>query len=86
MLCVRFLGGFRTIGVVWVVNAHEIATLVYMVDTSEHGVHFFQHDTLGLWDEEVDEDRKQHIDAGEHVEGIEATILRGKLDFAACKG
>ena len=46
------------IGVVCVLNAHNLATFVDVVRATEHSVHFFQHDTLGLWDEEVDEDRK----------------------------
>ena len=69
---------------VCVVHAQEVATLVYVVDTTEFGIHLFQHDTLGLWDEEVDEDRKQNVDAGEHVKGVEATVLRDKLGSAAC--
>jgi hypothetical protein len=61
---------------------HEIATFVHVVGAAEHGVHLFQHDPLCLRDEEVDEDGKQDVDAGEHVESIEATILRGELEPA----
>ena len=64
-----------SVGVVCILNAHDLATLVHVVCAAEHGVHLFQHDTLGLRDEEVDKDRKQDVDAGEHVEGIEATFL-----------
>jgi hypothetical protein len=67
------------ISVVCIINTHEIATLVYVVCTAEHGVHLFQHDALCLRDEEVDKDRKQDVDTSEHVEGIEATFLRDKL-------
>lgn len=86
MLYMRLVRSLRSIGVVRVVNSHKIATLVYMVDTAELSVHLFQHDTLSLWDEEVNECRKQDVDTSEHVEGIEATVLRGTLDPAAIKG
>ena len=63
------------ISVVCIVNAHHLSTLVYMVGSTEHGVHLFQHDALCLGDEEVDEECKQDVDAGKHVEGVETTIL-----------
>jgi hypothetical protein len=66
--------------VVCIFFSHEIAPFVHVIGTTKHGVHFLQHDTLCLRDEEVDEDGKQDVDAGEHVESIESTILRGELD------
>ena len=71
---------------VCILNPHNLATLVYVVGTTEQVIHLFQHDALGLGDEEVDEDRKQDVDAGEHVEGVETTFLRDKLDDAICEG
>lgn len=70
------------LGVVCIVDPHEVATFVYVIGATEHGVHLFQHDALCLWDEEVDENRKQDVDASEHIEGIETTILRDRLDPA----
>jgi hypothetical protein len=86
-LHLQFLGRKNALlGVVCVVYAHEIATFVYVICTTEHGVHLLQHDPLCLWDEEVDEDRKQDVDASEHIEGIETTILRAKSDPATRMG
>jgi hypothetical protein len=80
-LHLHFLGSKTALLVVMCVFfAHEIATFVHVVGTTEHGVHFFQHDTLCLWDEEVDEDCKQDVDASKHVESIETAILRDELD------
>lgn len=81
-LHLHFLGSKPAlVSVVCVVDAHEIATFVYVVGSTEHGVHLFQHHTLCFWDEEVDEDGKQDVDASEHVEGIETTILQGELEI-----
>lgn len=76
MRCVGSLvDGRRAVGVVSILDAHDVATLLDVVDTTECCVHLFEHDALGLGDEEVDEGGEEDVDAGEHVEGVEAAFL-----------
>ena len=51
-------------------------TLNNMVLTAKDGVHLLEANLLSLWDAEPNEDSKQHIDSGEHVEGVEALVLQ----------
>lgn len=63
-------------GVVSILNAHEVTTLLDVVGATEQDIDLLEHDVPGLWDEEIDESGKQEVDAGEHVERVEAAVVQ----------
>jgi hypothetical protein len=64
-----------SICVMSVFDAHDLATILDVVDAAESCVHFLQHDTLGFWNAEPNEDCEEDVDACEQVEGVEAAFL-----------
>lgn len=64
-----------SVSMVSILNAHKITTLLDVIGATEFGVHLLEHNVLGLGNEEIHEDSQEDIDASEHVERVEATVL-----------
>jgi len=63
------------VGVMGVLDTHQITTLLNVVLTTELRIHLLKQRLARFRNAEVYEDSEQKIDAGEHVEGVEAAVL-----------
>lgn len=64
------------LSMVRILDSKQITTLLDVVISAEQSVDLLEHDLAGLRDAEVDEHSQQEVDAGEHVEGVEAALVQ----------
>ena len=64
------------VSVMSILDTKQVTTLLDVVAATEQNINLFHGNLLGLGDEEPDKEGEQEVDAGEHVEGVEAAVLQ----------
>ena len=59
-----------------ILNPHHLSTVIDVVLAAEQSINLLEHDSPSLGDKEVNKQRQEYVYPGEHIEGVESTVLQ----------